>query len=328
MAEPDVSVTDDVLGAPYTAETLPLRPDDEGEVVATLVHRPPRDESPTSKAVLHVHGFADYFFQTGLADFWVARGYDFYALDLRKYGRSLRPHQTPNYVADLRAYYEELDLAYAPDHRGARPRRVLRALDRRAHRAAVAARPRAAGGRGLPERAVDRHARRRVHPAAGAAGDPPARGARPDAADPARGQRRLRAQPAPRPPRRVGLQPRLEAAGVLAGVRRLDPRDPHRPGADRPWAGRSSAAAAGQLRPVRPPDVGRGPRPDVHRRGARRRSDAPAGARALAARDHRAGARRDPRRGPLPRAGAHARCTTSWSAGSRRTSTDRPATSR
>ncbi len=117
MAEPDVSVVTDVLGPPYTAQTLQLRPDDEGEVVATLVRRPA--ESSTRKAVLHVHGFADYFFQTGLADFWVDRGYDFFALDLRKYGRSLRPNQTPNYVADLHAYYEELDLAYrliAEDH--------------------------------------------------------------------------------------------------------------------------------------------------------------------------------------------------------------------
>lgn len=47
------------------------------------------------------------------ADFWCARGYDFYALDLRKYGRSLRPHQTPTYVTDLRTYYAELDEAYA-----------------------------------------------------------------------------------------------------------------------------------------------------------------------------------------------------------------------
>jgi alpha-beta hydrolase superfamily lysophospholipase len=100
----------DVLGAPYTFETMRLRPDDEGEVVATLVHRPAG--APTRKAVLHVHGFCDYFFQTGAADFWVRNGYDFYAIDLRKYGRSLRPHQTPNYVADLGAYYEELDLAF------------------------------------------------------------------------------------------------------------------------------------------------------------------------------------------------------------------------
>jgi alpha-beta hydrolase superfamily lysophospholipase len=62
--------------------------------------------------VLHVHGFADYFFQTVAADYWVARGYDFYALDLRKYGRSLREHQTPNFVTDLGDYYPELDEAF------------------------------------------------------------------------------------------------------------------------------------------------------------------------------------------------------------------------
>ncbi len=106
-----MSTQQDVLGAPYTSETLELAPDDEGEVVATLVHR--ASPVPTDRAVLHVHGFADYFFQTPAADFWVERGYDFYALDLRKYGRSLRPHQTANYVADLGEYYEELDLAFA-----------------------------------------------------------------------------------------------------------------------------------------------------------------------------------------------------------------------
>ena len=99
----------DVLGEPYLAETLPLPHDDEGEVVATLVSR--KAERPTNRAVLHVHGFADYFFQTPAADYWVGEGYDFYALDLRKYGRSLRPHQTPNFVLDLRDYYAELDEA-------------------------------------------------------------------------------------------------------------------------------------------------------------------------------------------------------------------------
>ncbi|HET6152912.1 MAG TPA: alpha/beta hydrolase [Marmoricola sp.] len=101
----------DVLGAPYIARTLQLKPDAEGEVVATLVHRP-ADGPSTGKAVLHVHGFADYFFQTAAADFWCNRGYDFYALDLRKYGRSLRPHQTANYVDSLATYHEELDQAY------------------------------------------------------------------------------------------------------------------------------------------------------------------------------------------------------------------------
>jgi len=99
----------DVLGEPYVAETIALPDDDEGPVVATLVSR--RAARPTGRAVLHVHGFCDYFFQTAAADFWVEQGYDFYALDLRKYGRSLRPHQTPNFVTDLRDYYVELDEA-------------------------------------------------------------------------------------------------------------------------------------------------------------------------------------------------------------------------
>jgi len=100
----------DVLGAPYRSEEIVLPDDEEGAVVATLVQR--RAAEPTRRAVLHVHGFADYFFQTGYAEWWTERGYDFYALDLRKYGRSLRPHHTPNYVADLEEYFAELDAAW------------------------------------------------------------------------------------------------------------------------------------------------------------------------------------------------------------------------
>jgi alpha-beta hydrolase superfamily lysophospholipase len=110
LAMPVEPRTVDVLGEPYCVETIELDGDDEGPVVATLVSRPaPRT---TTRAVLHVHGFADYFFQTGAADYWVGRGYDFYAVDLRKYGRSLREHQTPNFVTDLADYYPEIDEAF------------------------------------------------------------------------------------------------------------------------------------------------------------------------------------------------------------------------
>ncbi|MGK2874766.1 MAG: alpha/beta hydrolase [Nocardioides sp.] len=97
----------DVLGPPYTSERIDLPSDEEGEVVATLVKR--AAEVPADRAVLHVHGFCDYFFQTEYAEWWNARGYDFYAVDLRKYGRSLLPHQTPNYVADLSDHFAEFD---------------------------------------------------------------------------------------------------------------------------------------------------------------------------------------------------------------------------
>ncbi|MBK7822794.1 MAG: alpha/beta hydrolase [Tessaracoccus sp.] len=86
--------------------TYALEP--ENSLVATLVrHDAPRYPS----ALLYLHGWNDYFFQTHLADEIDGLGYDFYALDLRRYGRSLRPKQLAGYVADLTHYFVELDLA-------------------------------------------------------------------------------------------------------------------------------------------------------------------------------------------------------------------------
>ena len=100
----------DVLGEPWQAETIDLPPDAEGEVVATLVSR--SAPAPTEQAVLHLHGFADYFFHVEYGEWWLERGYDMYAMDLRKYGRSILPHQTATYVADLEEYFDELDRAW------------------------------------------------------------------------------------------------------------------------------------------------------------------------------------------------------------------------
>jgi len=100
----------DLLGAPYTRETIELPDDYEGPVIATLVRRP-LAEGADRGAVLHLHGYCDYFFQTATAEFFTDLGYDFYALDLRKHGRSLLPHQTPNFCLDLAEYFAELDEA-------------------------------------------------------------------------------------------------------------------------------------------------------------------------------------------------------------------------
>ncbi|WP_156217894.1 alpha/beta hydrolase [Actinomadura litoris] len=102
--------TPDVLGDGYEAIELPMGRDEEGEVVATLVRRRGAGAS-RDRAVLYLHGFVDYFFQRHLADFYVELGFDFYALDLRKYGRSLRPHQTPNLIGSLSEYFPEIDEA-------------------------------------------------------------------------------------------------------------------------------------------------------------------------------------------------------------------------
>lgn len=103
----------DLLGDGYEQTTFDLGPDPDGEggVVATLVRYRPAGTPPGRRAVLYVHGFTDYFFQTHLAEHFHGLGYDFFALDLRKCGRSRRPGQTPHYVSDLALYDLELDRA-------------------------------------------------------------------------------------------------------------------------------------------------------------------------------------------------------------------------
>lgn len=124
----------DVLGDEFEQLTLPLGDDSEGEVVATLVRALPQapaelsgwerlsrwlrslpvQDPPLPLAdvdVLYVHGWSDYFFQKRLARFWTSRGARFFALDLRKYGRSLRDGQTPGYIADLAVYDEDIAAA-------------------------------------------------------------------------------------------------------------------------------------------------------------------------------------------------------------------------
>lgn len=88
-------------------------PDGEGDAAAVLVRKEPAGDEPARGAVLYVHGFADYFFQTELADFFTAHGLAFYALDLRKCGRARRPKQTAHYASDFALYDQELDLALA-----------------------------------------------------------------------------------------------------------------------------------------------------------------------------------------------------------------------
>jgi alpha-beta hydrolase superfamily lysophospholipase len=100
----------DPLGPGWEQTTLALSADDP-DLVATVVRRAPGSDAVPGPAVLHVHGFNDYFFQTHLAEAFEAAGYAFYAVDLRRCGRSWRPGQTPHYVDDLAEYRADLGLA-------------------------------------------------------------------------------------------------------------------------------------------------------------------------------------------------------------------------
>jgi alpha-beta hydrolase superfamily lysophospholipase len=96
----------------YWQQTFDLGPDPDGEgdLVATLVRLGEPDPSAT-RAVLLVHGFTDYFFNTEQADHFAAHGFVVYALDLHKCGRSWREGQTPHFTTDLARYDAELERA-------------------------------------------------------------------------------------------------------------------------------------------------------------------------------------------------------------------------
>jgi alpha-beta hydrolase superfamily lysophospholipase len=99
----------DILGPGYQMMTLPMGRDYQGEVIATLVRR--QSDLAGRRAVLYVHGYNDYFFQEHVADFYTSLGISFYALDLRKHGRSLLPQQTAYLCRSIREYYPEIDAA-------------------------------------------------------------------------------------------------------------------------------------------------------------------------------------------------------------------------
>ena len=133
----------DVLGADYESRTIPLMDDDAGPVVATLVRyrghaSSARASSPAAPALspapttsptdthsarseatpqpphfilLYIHGRNDYFFQSELAEDIAGCGGAFYALDLRRYGRSLRPGQRMGFVSNLSLYDEDISEA-------------------------------------------------------------------------------------------------------------------------------------------------------------------------------------------------------------------------
>jgi len=95
----------------YEAESISLSPEREGAASATLVRYA---SGPTGgRSVLHIHGYNDYFFCAEMGPRFAAADWGFYALDLRKHGRSLGSHQTASLVSDFSEYYEELAEAVA-----------------------------------------------------------------------------------------------------------------------------------------------------------------------------------------------------------------------
>lgn len=85
----------------------------KGAIDAVLVRQISTNSitNTSTRAVLYLHGYVDYFFQRHLADFYNAAGLRFYALDLRRHGRALRAHQKPNFTHDIDEFLQDIDAA-------------------------------------------------------------------------------------------------------------------------------------------------------------------------------------------------------------------------
>lgn len=96
------------LNKDYTSQTIKLNPDYEGEVTSVLISS--NFNLGNRKSVLYIHGYIDYFFHPHLGEKFNEYNFDFYALDLRKYGRSLLEHHHPNYCKNIEEYFEEISI--------------------------------------------------------------------------------------------------------------------------------------------------------------------------------------------------------------------------
>ena len=81
----------------------------DGPCRSTIVRK--LDSKGSRKAYLYIHGFNDYFFQSEMGERFVDSGYNFYAVDLRRYGRSREPWQYPFNIRNQEEYFDDIDSA-------------------------------------------------------------------------------------------------------------------------------------------------------------------------------------------------------------------------
>lgn len=81
----------------------------DGPCRSTIVRL--KSKRTSKRGFLYIHGFNDYFFQSEMGRRFVDSGYHFYAVDLRRYGRSKEPWQYPYNIRDMRKYFDDIDSA-------------------------------------------------------------------------------------------------------------------------------------------------------------------------------------------------------------------------
>ncbi len=104
---------EDILGPGFEYTTVDQGTDYAGPVCTSVIRLKTDCNDGKHRAILYVHGYNDYFFQEELARTMADSCWNFYAVDLRKYGRSILPENKKFQVRDIREYFADIDSAIA-----------------------------------------------------------------------------------------------------------------------------------------------------------------------------------------------------------------------
>lgn len=105
----------DYLGDGYEMRYVDQGHDYSGKVRSTIIRK--QSDCGGNRGILYVHGYNDYFFQREMGDRFADSCINFYAVDLRKYGRSITDGQKKFEARDMHEYFADIDSALSQMHR-------------------------------------------------------------------------------------------------------------------------------------------------------------------------------------------------------------------
>lgn len=103
----------DILGDDYTMRYVNQGRDYLGDVRSTIIKLPVHSGCDSTRGILYVHGFNDYFLQKDMGERFADSCWRFFAVDLRRYGRSLEKGQRLFEVRSMHEYFADIDSGIA-----------------------------------------------------------------------------------------------------------------------------------------------------------------------------------------------------------------------
>ena len=98
----------DILGDDFEMKQV-VHKEDKHNVISSIIRL--KTNIPSKFGILYIHGYNDYFYQHEMAHKFDSYGFSFYAIDLRKYGRSLKENDTPFEIKHIEDYFPDINVA-------------------------------------------------------------------------------------------------------------------------------------------------------------------------------------------------------------------------